>query len=77
MSLSKKLTWKETLRQVFCLSEAQKHIPSPPHNVYLYTVYLFTHGRGRGDRGRVEQFTKLDRKYDKYLPQSPFTGQYF
>jgi hypothetical protein len=68
----KKFTCKGTLRQVFlCL----RHPPylwhhTGPRTVYVYTVYLFTQGRGeRG--GRVEperkldgqQFTKLGRKY--------------
>jgi hypothetical protein len=51
----KKLTCKGILRQVFYLIE----VPSPPmtpilppplHFVYVYTVYLFTQGRG-GERG--------------------------
>jgi hypothetical protein len=71
MSSSEKLTYKETLRQVFiCLSEAQNPItppPSPLHIIYVNTVYLIKQGRGGG--GRVEperrlrgnQFTKLGR----------------
>ncbi len=54
------------------LSEAQNPITPPPtplHTVHVYTVYLFTQGRGGG--GRVEskrrlegqKFTKLGRKY--------------
>ncbi len=45
MSSYKKLTYKETLRLVFiCLRPGA---PSPPpHSVYVYTVFLFTQGRG-------------------------------
>jgi hypothetical protein len=50
--IKKKITCKGTLWQVFYPSEA----PSPPmtpyfpplHTVYVYTVYLFTRGRGEG-----------------------------
>ncbi len=72
ISSSKKLTCKGTLRQVFiCL---RPRTPYPPlHNVYLYTVYLFTQGRGEGGGEGViveperrlegQEFTKLGRKY--------------
>ncbi len=51
------------------LSEAKNPYQAPPPPVYVYTVYLFTQGRGEG--GGVEperridgqQFTKLGRKY--------------
>jgi hypothetical protein len=55
------------------MSEAQNPIPVPPpfHNIYVYTVYLFTQRSGKGGGGTVEperrgegqQFTKLGRKY--------------
>ncbi len=60
-------TCKRTLRQVFYLSETPPllwpHIPRPPlHTVYVYTVYLFTHGMGggranqrEGERGNITQ----------------------
>ncbi len=69
MSLSKKIYYKGTLRQVFFLSVA----PSPPMTPYsppplhtTYTVYLFTQG-GRGEltrekvRGAIVH--KAGRKY--------------
>jgi hypothetical protein len=53
MSSSKKLTCKETLRQVFNCLRLGTPNPSLTHCiVYVYTVYLFT--QGRGDGGRVE-----------------------
>ncbi len=60
----------------------EPHPPSP-HTEYLYPVYLSAQGRGRGgeswtrEKGRGQQFTKLGRKYQHDLPQSPFTGQFF
>jgi hypothetical protein len=51
MSLSKKLTCKGALRQVFiCLRGPEPHTPPPLHTVYVYTVYLFTRGGGGGGR---------------------------
>jgi hypothetical protein len=62
--------YEGTLRQVFiCLRPRTPQPPPPPlYTVYVFTVYLFTQGRGKG---RVElermfegqQFTKLDQKY--------------
>jgi hypothetical protein len=42
-----KLTSKGTLRQVF-ICQAQNTI----HTVYVYTVYLFTQGRGKSEPER-------------------------
>ncbi len=57
MSLSKKFTCKVTLRLVFiCLRPLPSYDPIPPpplHTVYVYTVYLFTQGRGEG--GEMKQ----------------------
>jgi hypothetical protein len=68
MSSCKKLTYNGTLRQMFIYLKPRTPYPPPPplHTVYVYTVHLFTQGRG----GRVEperrlegqQFTNLDRK---------------
>ncbi len=72
----KKITSKGTLRQVFiCLRPKIPYRPPPPlHAVSVYTVYLFTQGRGVGGwrvepEGRLEgqQFTKLVRKYQHGL----------
>jgi hypothetical protein len=46
MLSSKKLTNKETLRQMFiCL---RPRTPFPQYTVYVYTIYLITQGRGKG-----------------------------
>ncbi len=43
----KKLTCKGALRQMFI--SLRPKTPYPPlHTVYVYTVYFFTQGRGRG-----------------------------
>jgi hypothetical protein len=62
-----KLTCEGTLRQVFVCLRPRTPYPLTHCTLYVYTVYLFTQGRG----GRVEperrlegqQFTKLGRKY--------------
>ncbi len=41
-----------------CLSEAQNPTPPSLHTVYVYTVFLFTLGRGEG--GRVEPERRLE-----------------
>jgi hypothetical protein len=63
----KKLTCKGALRQVF-----EPSIPSPLHTVYMYTVNLFTQGRGGGRveperRLEGQQFTKVGQKYQHDL----------
>jgi hypothetical protein len=51
MSVSKKLTCKGTLQQVFYLTEASAPISHPPlHTVCVFSVYLFTQGSGEGGR---------------------------
>ncbi len=61
----KTLTWEGTLRQVFYLSEA----PSPPttayppppltHYIHVYTVHIFTQGRGR-ERGEEREELSIE-----------------
>ncbi len=68
MSLSKILTCKGTLRQVFICLGPRTPLPPPLlHTVYVYTVLLILTGKGGGvelERGLEEQqFTKLGRKY--------------
>jgi hypothetical protein len=69
MSLSKKLTSKEALRQVF-IKVYRLEIQSPPLPcVIMYPVYTFTEFKG-GVRGSGPQT-------DKHQAQSPLTGKYF
>ncbi len=65
----KKLTSKGTLRQVFtCLRSRTLHTPHL-HIIYMYSVYLFSQGRGEGGRVKPEKrlegqhSTQLGRKY--------------
>jgi hypothetical protein len=47
MSSSKKMDLQKEFAAGVYLSEAQSPIPPPPvHTVYVYTVLLFTQGRG-------------------------------
>ncbi len=56
-----------------CLSKAPSppmnpQPPPPPSTVYMYTIYIFTQGRGAGRvepviRLEGQKFTKLDIKY--------------
>ncbi len=52
----KKLTCKGTLRQVFICLRLRTPYPPPLHIVCMYTVNLFTQGRGRG--GGKESWTR-------------------
>jgi hypothetical protein len=58
---SKKLACKMTF------SEAQNPIPPPLHNVYVYTVYLFTHVRG----GELNQREREGATAHKSVPRIP------
>ncbi len=74
----KKLTCKGTLWQVFYLSES----PCPPmtpysrplHTVYVYTVYLFTQGRGGG---KLTNSSQNRSKILIWLTVSPFYKLYW
>jgi len=81
MSSSKKFACKGILRQVFICLRAKNPIPPPPlHSAYVYCVfsmYVFAQGKGREGRVQAErrlkgqQFTKLGRKYQRWLTLSP------
>ncbi len=73
------------------LPEAQKY--PPPYTLYSCIQYTYSHRERGGEESwnieKVRGATKLGQKYqhdllylqsinsDKYLPQSPFTGQFF
>ncbi len=91
-SLKKNFSCKETLRQVFIYLSPRNPIPPPLHTVYVYTVYVFTQGRGGGETQRLGRATvhkTVSKKcqndwlylqsinYNKHLPQSPFTVNFF
>jgi len=70
MLSSKKLTFKDTLRQVFiCLRPRTPYPPHTLHTVYVYALQqTYSHragGRGVEPERRLErqQVTKLGRKY--------------
>jgi hypothetical protein len=84
----KKFTCKGALWQVFYLSEAPfppmtPCSPSPLHTVYVYTIYLFTQGRGGGReltrekvRGAtIYKLVEIPTSY-KHLTQSLFTDHF-
>jgi hypothetical protein len=56
MSSSKKMICNGILRQVFICLRPRPPYPPPLHTVYVYTIYLFTQGRGGG---RVEPEIKV------------------
>jgi hypothetical protein len=70
MSIFKKLDLEMDLAAGVYLSEAQNPILPPPYklySVYVYTVHLFTQGRGGGSvppkrRLAGQPFTKLSKK---------------
>jgi hypothetical protein len=46
----KKLTCKGTMRRsIYVWVPEPHHTPPPLHTVYVYIVYLFKQGRGRGE----------------------------
>ncbi len=89
----KKLPVKGLCGRCLTVWGPEPHNAPTLHTVHVYTVYLFTKGRGRRvepeRRLEVQTFTKLGRKYqqnwlylqsinsDKHLPQDLFTGQFF
>jgi hypothetical protein len=70
MSSSNNLICNGTFRQVLICLKPRTQYPLL-NIVYVYTVYLFTQGRGDGGRvvlkrrGEGQQVTKLGRKYQR------------
>ncbi len=57
MSSSKKLTRKGTMRKVLICLKPRRPYP-PLHSVYVYTVYIFTQGKGGGESSTREKLRR-------------------
>ncbi len=64
-------TLKGTLRQLFICLRPRTSYPPPLHTVYVFTVYLFTEGKGESWTREEQQFHKAASKIPTWLTVSP------
>ncbi len=79
ISSSKKVPVKGLCGRCLFVWDAEPHIPYPLHTVYVYTVYLFTQGKGRvwtREKVRLATVHKAGSKIPTWPTVSPVCNNY-